>query len=536
MNDAGYLKVQTVQVEKNFNIISENIDIYPSDYSFPIKTGDTFPDKKLQDRANKSFTNRLLFRNNYEKIFSTYLQSIPEIDMTYGFQIRDITAEIPHFYKVVSGFTGLTIGNGVLFDFPDAVDARCDTLISSSNMNETLKSIIEGDFMDACNLYKVNRDNKGNPVIEQIPTKNFIVYNDPNNLASIYSYLTFSIIKGKIEFIEYLYNGIIRKVVFEYHDSKIGKQLGDIEETVAFDGKYKEAPVVLFRNNVLNLNDTYGYDRFSQFDSSVLAVCKAFMNLLRLDEKCREIIRKVPDSAISRNVGAGGAFWNRGTISYNENTEKDLRPDIEYITPDLKNNIEACIEVYKQSVKTLAMSSGLSHIFFDFERAGTGVLSGKALESMMMPTLIEVNKLITSKEKPVKELVRKICLLGDIDTPINKIDVDFNEGLPKDEKEQTDIVVERLNSRTISLVDAIRKLDRVPMRIAREQANTILGLVNENKPAVDNMDNIKNDINENSDINFSTDEIKVDDKKDINDKNNTIADVQLAVMPRDFTM
>lgn len=527
------LSVQTVQTEQNYNILSDNIDIYPSDYSFPIKTGDTFPDEKLKDRADRSLTNRLLFKNNYDKIFSKYFQSLPEIDITYGFQIRDITAEIPHFYKVVSGYTGLCIGNGVLFDFPDAVDASCDTIISSSNINEALRSIVEGDFMDACNLYKVNLDILGNPIIEQIPTKNFIIYNDPNNISSIYSYLTFSVVKDKIEFIEYLYNGKIRKVVFAYNGTKIGKQIGDIEETVAFNGKYKEAPVVLFRNNVLNLGDTYGCDRFSQFDSAVLAVCKAFMNLLRLDERCREIIRKVPDSAISRN---GGMFWNRGTISYNDNTDSNLRPDIEYITPDLKANIEACIEVYKQAVKTLAMASGLSHIFFDFERAGTGVLSGKALESMMMPTLIEVNKLCTSKEKPVKELVRKICLLKGMDAPINKIDVDFNQGLPKDEKEQADIVIQRLNSKTISLVDAIRKLDRVPMRIAREQANSILGLITEKTPTEsDNLEQI-NSINNTTNLSFSTGQSDAGQKNGIGDDGETLADVQLVVTPRNYNM
>lgn len=533
MDGKSGLSVQTIQTEKNYNIISENIDIYPADYSFPIKSGDVFPNKKLKDRADRSFTNKLLYKNQYDKIFGTYFQNLPEVDITYGFQIRDITAEIPHFYKVVSGFTGLCIGNGVMFDFPDDISSACDSIVNSSNIREALRSIIEGDFMDSCNLYKVNLDNLNNPIIEEIPVKNFIIYNDPNNIASIYSYLTFSIIGNKIEFIEYLYNGKIRKVCFSYDGSKIGRQLGDIEETLAFNGVFAEAPVVLFKNNTYNLNDTYGSDRFSQFDSSVLAVCKAFMNLLRLDERCREIIRKVPDSAISRNEGM---FWNRGTISYNENTDSAQRPDIEYITPDLKNNIEACIEVYKQTVKTLAMSSGLSHVFFDFEKVGAGNLSGKALESMMMPTLIEVNRIVESKTKPIKELIRKLCLLNGIDTSIKNIDVDFNQGLPKDEKEQTEIISQRLNNGTISLVDAIRKLDRVPMRVAKEQANYILGLVGDKGYALSSDSDSNNIVNDNNSVGFSTEE-QNENVNDMHNKNsNTIADVQLAVTPRDYSM
>ena len=182
------------------------------------------------------------------------------------------------------------------------------------------------------------------------------------------------------------------------------------------------------------------------------------------------------------------------------------------------------------------MASGLSHVFFDFEKGGADVLSGKALNSLMMPTLIEVNKICTSKEKPVKELVRKICLLKGIDTPINKIDVDFNQGLPRDEKEQSDIVEQRLRNKTISLVDAIRKLDRVPMRIAREQANSIMGLIAENKPAVVDSVQENNSISEVTDLTFSTDEKDVGVNKDNLESTDAIADVQLAIQPRDVSL
>lgn len=529
----GNLSVQSVQSETNYNILSENIDFYNSDYSFPFKAGDTFPTAKLKERADRSFTNRLLFNNDYEKVFGQYLSNISDFNQAFNFQLRDIVAQLPFFSKVVSGFIGLTVGNDVLFDFPDVNDDSCDMVVNSSNIRQALKSIIEGDFMDACNLYKVSVNNLGKPVIQMIPTKNFIVFNDPKNINSIYSYLTFSINGDKVEFIEYLYDGTIIKRVFNYDGNALGSEIEDEhDESVAFNGKYKEAPVVLFSNNVLNLNDTYGCDRFSSFDSSILAVCRSFSNLLRLSEKCGEIMKKVPDSAVTRNAGFG-MFINRGTVTYPDNTEQSLRPDVEYIYPELKNNIEAEIEVFKQSVKALSMASCLSDVFFDFEKAGAGALSGKALEALMMPTLIEVNKICNDKEQGVKELVRKLCLLAGIDTPVSKIDVDFNQGLPKDEKEQTEIVSERLSNRTISLVDAIRKLDRVPLRVAKEQANVILGLVEEKEPAISNEGNKREENNEINEVGFNTtNKVEVGKVED----SGTIPDYQMPVTPRDLQM
>lgn len=527
------MSVQTVQKEVNYNIISDNIDIYPEDYSFPIKTGDIFPDNKLKNRADRSFTNRLLFKNDYEKVFSMYLTTIPEIDPTYGMQIRDITSQLPFFYKTVSGFLGLTIGNGVLFDFADIEDNSCDIVLEHSNIKDALKSIIEGDFMDPCNLYKVALDNLGNPCVQVIPVKNFIIYNDPKYINSIYSYLTFSVIDNKIEFIEYIYNGKIRKRTFAYDGSAIGAQIGDIEETEAFGGKYKEAPLVLFKNNVLEIGDTYGNDRFSMFDSAVLAVCKSYMNLLRLNEKCKEMIRKVPESAIQRNSNIGGVYINRGVISYNDNTDPAQRPDVEYIIPQLKENIEASISELKESVKILAMASGLSHVFYDFEKAGSGTLSGNALKTMMMPTLIETNKIVEDKEKGVKELAHKILLLKDIDISVSHIDVDFNQGLPRDDMETVNYVTERLNNKTITLVDAIRKLDKVTLRVAKQQASEILGLAQNTVSASDNIVNLEADNNETSDLNFN---IKVNEDEQSSGKSDAIPDCQMPIQPRDYAM
>ena len=59
------------------------------------------------------------------------------------------------------------------------------------------------------------------------------------------------------------------------------------------------------------------------------------------------MIRKVPDSATTRDFGMGNMLVNRGTITYPDNTDPTQRPDIEYIIPDISANITAGIEIFK---------------------------------------------------------------------------------------------------------------------------------------------------------------------------------------------
>jgi hypothetical protein len=504
------LSVTQIQKETNYNIISNNIDIYSDDYSFPIKTGMKFPDQKLKDRADLTLTNTLLYNNDYDRVFSSYLCGLSGVDYnTYDMQIREICASLPYFKKVVDTYRDLIMSNKPIVDIDtENNNSAYESIVNKSNLNLALCDIIKSDFIQPCSLYLVNKNKLGKDVITEIPCKNFIIYMDPEDISCVYSYVTFSIYNNSIEFIEYINNGTINKYTYTYNSGCIGKLI-EKGTTQAFNGKYNEAPCVLFSNNVNRLGDIYGNDRFSTFDSAILGVIRTFNQILRLSERCREEIKIVPESALSRTPVVGGVFLNKGVITYPDNVEPDRRPTVEFKRPQLKDDIEAAIDAFNKAVSTLASATNVSKIFFDFETAGTRTLSGEALKTMLLPTTIESKQLINNKMEGIKELIHKILLLNDYDISTDNIGIDFKDGIPESLESKVDYVDKRLANKTMNLIDAIKYLDNTSTNTAINQLRSIAKMNelinNQNEPTEENES--ANTINEeNSDVvSFSAD-------------------------------
>ena len=163
-------------------------------------------------------------------------------------------------------------------------------------------------------------------------------------------------------------------------------------------------------------------------------------------------------------------FFNRGTIGYPDGAEKS--PDIEYIVPDIK--MEEAIRAFEKAVKSVSIDTNLGPVFFDLEKLGTN-LSAKSIEAALYPTKLEAKRITSEMTEPLKELVVKLCAMANIDlTNMSKFNIMWFDGFPKDVGDYTDAIQKRLgNTPSISLEDAIIKLDRVPSRIAAQKANEI---------------------------------------------------------------
>lgn len=454
--------------ESDYSFASRNIDIWHGD--FPHKQGDNFPDAKLKKRASISKTNRLLFNNDYTSILNKMLDVIPEIDPIYGMQIKEIVANIPYFKTVVDGFVSLICSTMPIIDSPDSIDARLSTILADSNLYSTLDYRFKSVFMDVIDVYVVSKNSQGKAYIKTIPVKNCIVYNDCNDITSTYCIEVFNITDEIIEFINYFMDGRIEKRTFKYYNGTIGEQVGEVEKTLAYNGKYNVCPAGFIKHNVENPDDTYGIDQFRYWDSSITSVCRSFVNLFRLNEKCREILRKVPESSLSRLNSGSYSFVNKGTIVYPDGVTKEQRPDIEYVIPELRNNIESEIQVLEKSIKLVSSSSGLSPVWFDFEKLGTN-LSAKSLKAAMIPTTLKATMMCNNMTDALKDIVVKIGLLYDIQLNKSDITVTWFDGIADDD--DVEYVSRRLENNTMSQEDAIVYLDHISRRTAKERMNKI---------------------------------------------------------------
>lgn len=472
MNDFSNISVQN---ESDFRFINNNIDVWPDDDSFPFKPGDKFPTDRLVERANVSYTNRLLYNNKYGDVFNNILSVIPETDLVYAQRIKDIIADLPFFKIVVDAFVSICVSNNPLYDTPDALDQRVSDIIERSNLRGALESIIKSLFLDVVDAYRVTTNLDGDPILEQIPNKNMIIYNHPKYLSSMCCVLVSNVLKDKVEFIEYWYNGKIVKRVFKYGNGRLGEEIS-CEDGAAFGGKYAKSPIVVIKHNTDSMNDTYGHDQLSTWDGAVVALCRAFSNMMRLNERVREMLKVVPESSLSVLHGGQAAFVNRGVITYPDGQDASQRPEVSYVIPEIKANIDACKETLERCIKMVSMSAGLSPAWFDPEKTGTN-LSGKSLQVAMMPTLLKSKMLVNNIEDGVREIISKMACLYDIDIKKSQIDITWFTGIDaEDEKETSEIIDIRLSNGTISKEDAIIKMDRVSRRIAKERAARLNGL------------------------------------------------------------
>ena len=501
--------------EDNFSIVPTNSNVWLGE--LPYKPGMKFPPQDVKDRADIDKTNYLLYKNSIDEIYSSFLSVIPEIDIVTGFRVRELVSRLPYFRNNVENWVGVicSISPSIEFDTTEEVEQALSKVVSNSNINSIITDEIRSRFLYGFSVYKVS-EYKGRVQIDSIPSKNVILFANKEHLGEIEVVLVFNIYKSKelgdiCEFVEYHDDGKIIKRSFKYSNGSLGREYKELyEEGKAFD-KFNISPIVIMRHNSIDNTDLYGSDCFRYWDSSIIGAMRAFMNLMRVGEKVRELIRKVPSGALSKMDNGAWMFVNKGNVSYNENSEKF--PDIEYIQPNMEM-IDAAIKVFETAMKSVSIDSGLGQVFFNLEKAGSN-LSAKALESMMYPTKLRSNLIKAEANEGFVELVQRICLIktGEL---INKgsVQIRWFDTFPRDVKEYTDAIMSRVNADvpTLSQSDAIILLDNVSTYTASKKAKELRGeKINSAISKIVDQNKLINDV-ENQNVEQSIEELHVSEE------------------------
>lgn len=463
----------TPVVEDNFSIVSKETDIWEGE--LPFKSGDKFPTQAIKDRADISKTNKLIYSNNTEEIYNNIISIFPEIDPFMGYQIRELITNLPYFKNAVNAWVGLVAGDTPLIDTENENDVKVSELIEASNFGEIVQTEVRSRFMDIISAYRVDVGLNNKPIIVPIQARNLIVYVNKDVPTAIEVVVVFSIYETKdgkfVDMVEYHYDGLIVKHTFNYCDGILGDEVNEPEKTMAFDGKYKASPIVVMKHNVLE-GQIYGTDQFRYWSASMLAGMRELQNVLRLGERTREVIRKVPNTAIKKNPADGSSvFFNKGVIGYENNGEGNS-PDIEYVVPEIR--MEEAVKALDQAIKQIGMDTQLGIAFYNLESLGSR-LSAESIRAAMYPARLEAKRMTSEMKPGIKELIVKLGYLVDIDISNSKLTVEFYDGFPKDEYQDTKSIQSRLESNvpSITLEDAIMKLDRVGLRVARQKAAEI---------------------------------------------------------------
>ena len=460
--------------EDNWSINSDKADVWTG--KLPYKPGMKFPTDSIKERARTSKTNKLIYDNDTEQIFSNIISILPEIDPMYGWQIREIIMSLPYFKNCTNAWIGLVAGEAPMVDVDSEDDVKISELLEKSNFAAIMQDEVRSRFMDVISAYRLDVDINGRPSFVPIKAKNLIVFVDKDMPTCVRVSVVFSIYrdtdgKEKIDFVEYHYNGLIRKTTYSYGNETIGDILGEPQEERAFGGKYAASPVIIFKHNVTG-GEVYGTDQYRYWSASMLAGMRELQNVMRLAERTRETIRKVPESAIRKDPATGLAlFFNRGTISYKE-TADGSSPAIEYITPEIR--MEEAVKALEEAVRQIGLDTQLGITFFQVDKLGAR-LSADSIKAAMYPARLEAQRIGTEMLPSIKEMVIKLGYMADIDISSARVSVEMFDGFPKDELSDIKAVQLRLESEqpSITLENAIMKLDHVSLRIAKQRAEEI---------------------------------------------------------------
>ena len=469
----------TYAKETNFSLLNTDTDIWEGE--LPYKPGSEFPTNSIKERANKLKTARLLFYNDSESIFESLINIFPEIDPTTGWQIRELVANIPQFKNCINSWVGVLVGKMPIIDCRnDQYDLLVSKVLDSSNLTQFVLTEATNLFLEDTSVYKISESLSGKPHISYVDSKNVVLFVNKNNIDEVEVVVVFNInnTENKVEFIEYHYDGLIVKRVFDYYDGTIGSEHVDEFESQLWLENNKISPIIVFTHNKIG-NNVYGRSVLEDWSTSIVTAERELQNVFRLGERLREVIRKVPESSIKRdNVTGGSMFFNRGTISYPDGI--DHTPDVEYVAPEVP--IDKALNAFERAIKNISMDTKLGSVFFDIEKMGSN-LSAKSIEAALYPTKIEALRIQNSIKTYMVETIIKLCLSCGIAVEQSDINFEWSDSFPKDLKEFTEAIMMRLNSKTptISISDAIMKLDGVSNRVAIQKANEILNIKEESK-------------------------------------------------------
>lgn len=512
--------------ESDYNITSQDIDIWVGD--FPHNVGDKFPSDKLRERASISKTNRLLYYNEYSVWFTHLFDGFEEFDPLLLTRARRILEDMPFFKTITDSYVDLCCSTPPTIDSVDSVDIKVSNVLSNSNFYESIEYLFKSIFLDPFTAYVIKRNKRGEIKIQFIPVKNCIIYVDPDDITCTYCIEVFNIIEDKVEFIDYFNDGKIEKRTFKYKEGTLGEMIGDVESELAYGGKYPISPAGYIVHNPKMPGDIYGTDQFRFWDASIVQVCCVYEAIAKLVYKAKEVIRLTPESAIIKDNNSLYGGQGGSNVVYNDTAGKEFTPEVKYAIPEIKDNIEALLDILEKSIKSMAMSSGLSPLFFDHEKVGTN-LSAKSLRVAILPTLIKAEKMCSVMTDSLKEIIQKIVLFEDVETNKSMIDVRWYSGV-MEESERTEYITQRYKDGTMTLEDALVEIDKIPRRVAREKVNILL---NNAQKTADTLGkgvlSSNTTFNDNSvDFNYKNND---SDKSGIDSQSNSVPDYQMPIIP-----
>lgn len=333
-------------------------------------------------------------------------------------------------------------------------------------------------------ILQAGLDSNENPLILVVNPRKWIPITEPGNVRSITHHVIYDIFEEvrkintrdeKVKCVRFTIHtpGFVQHRIFDLKDKKLAEEweIPDVAAllniTLDSEGRQKtgvDLPLVVVVNNQMTSEMWYGRTDYGKnVRSLVESLEMSLMSRHLALSKFTQPTPYGPDSMFEPDFSAEG----EGRMIFDPHKAIMLNPEDEKpgaLTWDISAEAQAgqIEELFHHLLDALDISMELMA-----GREGAGVLSGTALKLKLIPTRARVSRYQTYLDHALKHVITLAYALKNQTIKPTDVEITWRDGLPRDEKEDSEIV------RNLSTAQAISTERKVRMFEVDDEADEV---------------------------------------------------------------
>lgn len=444
-----------------------------------LDAGKPFPPESEKPRLKRYEEGRLLFEGRHDKVYGNWWRTLRQ-DLRASLEI------VYNFPRRLSNlWADLLIGEPPTYKAPRGQDPNAvEDLVREMRLNDVIREVAIDMSRFGDGLFKV-RLKDGKPVPEAVsPELWFPVVRRGDVRDITHHVIAWTFEREKERLAGYVPSARERYLVYEIHTREAVehhlKRLGDdgkigaeVDATEFFEDwpeggaetHAAAAPLIVHVPNQRTSNRLFGYDDYTDIDGILQDYEVALSQLSRVRDRHGDPAMAGPRLSPPEAGTEDASRVAAGERYFEIEDPEGVRP--EYITQQI--NVEVFKATFDRYETLLYTASETSPAAFGQIRAGASE-SGTSLKLQMKSERSKAARLRTELDPAVKQVIRLATALAGKETDV---EIAWKDGLPDDEKEQTQIEAQKRQAGLTSLLSAIQRLEDLDEKAAKEEIGRI---------------------------------------------------------------
>lgn len=420
-----------------------------------LNIGKQWPPSSELDRLKKYEDNKKLYKGKHNEVFKDWVRLLRD-DQKATMEI------VLNWHKRLSKLWG----DLLLSETPKITTNQkrdqdeIDLIIENSNLLNTLYEVVIDISRYGDGIINIYTENELGIIGSSQPGIWFPVVDSNNIKRFLFHVMAWTIKPNGSKYDTYLNvqiheKGKITKKLFLIDEhNKIKSQVNDDEVIITGIDDFLIIPI----NNVVTSDDIYGDDDYTDLDSIIQEMEIRISQISRILDKHSDPNMYGDDEALEEDPETGDVEFKGGGKFFPVSQGGTIPGYIVW-----EAQLEANWKELEFLLSQLFIISETSSACFGELKQGMAE-SGSALRRLMMAPLAKTQRLRMRIDPAVKKGI-KLCsrLSGNVDLSKSPINIYWQDGIPKDDREEAEIMAIRTGAtggaRTISVHTAIKRLD-----------------------------------------------------------------------------